>query len=447
MDKLRVVLPENTGGILAAVSGGADSVAMLWLLREACEERSIRLTAAHFEHGIRAEASVADAAFVRKLCRAWNVELIEGGADVPSIAKARSVGIEEAARDARYAFLRQAKRQAGADLIALAHHRDDQVETVLMHLLRGCGLKGLTGMREKEGDLYRPLLDYPKQTLVDLLLEQGIEWREDATNQISDTPRNALRLNVIPQIEACYPAAKRAICRLSQIAKDENDFIQQETDRFLISALIQLPFGWLVRLDSEVHHAVLMRALHQLTGAEYEAVLRAAMLCEGEKGGQEIDGRWKAERGRLGLYLIEKRRERLENWEYPLPEEGCLSLGEAGMLSVGKGSGAAVKNDPFCQELNGQALRGAVVRTRRRGDRIHPLGAPGRQKLKEYFINRRIDRPLRDIIPVIARGSDVLWVPGEGIAEEVKLTTPEDAVRLTLSQGILELLEIKQAER
>jgi tRNA(Ile)-lysidine synthase len=211
MNKLRVVLPENTGGILAAVSGGADSVAMLCLLREVCREHSVRLTAAHFEHGIRAEASVADAAFVRELCRAWNVELIEGSADVPAMAKARSVGIEEAARDARYAFLREAKRQAGADWIALAHHQDDQAETVLMHLLRGCGLKGLVGMRETEGDLYRPLLSYPKQTLVDFLRNQGIEWREDASNQVSDTPRNALRLNVIPQMETCYPAAKRAI--------------------------------------------------------------------------------------------------------------------------------------------------------------------------------------------------------------------------------------------
>jgi tRNA(Ile)-lysidine synthetase-like protein len=186
-----------------------------------------------------------------------------------------------------------------------------------------------------------------------------------------------------------------------------------------------------------------MRALHRLTGAEHEAVLRAAELCEGQKGIREIDGTWKAERGRLGLYLIEKRREMPDNREYPLPQEGSLSMCGMGMLTAEKGSGIPVKDNPFCQELSRQSLCGAVIRTRRQGDMIHPLGAPGRQKLKEYFINHRVGRPLRGIVPLVARGSEVLWVMGEGISEEAKLTASDGAVRLTLSDGILNRLEYR----
>lgn len=439
MNKLGVVLPKNKGGILAAVSGGADSVAMLLLLHEACREQSVCLTAAHFEHGIRAEASVEDAAFVRRLCDQMDIVLLEGHADVPALATRHRIGIEEAARQARYAFLREAKAQAGADYIALAHHQDDQAETVLMHLLRGSGLRGLVGMRELEGDLYRPLLNFTKQTLVDFLTERGVSWREDATNQIPDNPRNALRLNVIGRMEACYPAAKRAICRFSSIAYHENDFMEMETDRFLKKCALQFSFGWLLRLtDAQpVHTAILMRALHALTQTDHEAVLRAAALCTQRKGSCELSGTWRAERGSLGLYLL-RQGNAARAYEYPLPQSGDLFLGEMGTLHVEAGSGIPIQGKRFAQELSASALEGAVVRTRRQGDMIHPLGASGRQKLKDYFINRRIDRPLRDVIPIIAKGSQVLWVMGEGIAEEAKIEAGQnETVHITLEGGRL----------
>jgi len=216
MDEVRFILPEKKAGrlhILAAVSGGADSVAMLALLKEAADGQPFTLTAAHFEHGIRAEDSLADAAFVRTLCGEWRIPLIEGHADVPVLAKASSMGLETAARQARYEFLMNAREQAGADYIALAHHRDDQAETVLMHLFRGCGLRGAVGMKALDGVLYRPLLNVTKKTLVGYLQMRGIPWREDATNGAADNPRNALRLNVMPEIERIYPGAKGAVCR------------------------------------------------------------------------------------------------------------------------------------------------------------------------------------------------------------------------------------------
>lgn len=432
MDELKIVLPETAGGILAAVSGGADSVAMLALLLEAARERSLTITAAHFEHGIRGETSLADAAFVRDLCARWQVRLIEGSADVPALARERSVGMEQAARDARYAFLRRARAEAGAAYIALAHHQDDQAETVLMHLMRGSGLRGVAGMRALEGDLYRPLLKYPKATLVDYLTGRGIEWREDATNGEANTPRNGLRLEVIPQAERYYPGLRRAIGRFAEIAAAEDDFLQTETGRFLREAMDSFPGGRRIRLDGgeKPHPAILMRAIHELTGASYEAVQRAADLCRSAKGATELEGRWRAERCAGGLYLLNGSWSGLA--EKPLAGQGETGLDGLGRLIVQTGDGRPVYDDVFCQELDADVLKGAVIRTRRNGDVIRPLGAPGRQKLKDYLINRHVDRPVRELIPLIARGRDVLWVMGEGISEEAKLRPGSKAVRVRL---------------
>ena len=442
MDELRIIPPEKeTGmtGILAAVSGGADSVALLALLREAAKTYPLRLTAAHFEHGIRAEASLADAAFVRALCDEWRIPLIEESADVPALAKARSIGMEEAAREARYEFLRRARVQARANYIALAHHRDDQAETALMHLLRGCGLRGMVGMKEFDGVLYRPLLKYPKEVLTSYLRERGIAWREDATNQEADNPRNALRLNVLPAVDRIYPGAREAICRFSEIAAAENDFMDGAADEFLGQRAQKLPFGWMLELESgdssqPVHRALLMRGIHRLTGLSHEAVTRIAGLWNNPDAVRSIclEGGWLAERGWRGLYLVQGAWNGLPG--ISLPAQGEVALPDGlGRLTIAPGRGVPVAGNPFCQELDADALEGAVIRTRRNGDVIRPLGAPGRQKLSDYFINRRIDRPLRDMIPLIARENEILWVAGEGISERAKLTKTSRAVRIELT--------------
>lgn len=431
MDELRIVLPEKVNSILVAVSGGADSVALLTLLKEAAAEKKIRLTAAHFEHGIRGEASLADAAFVRGLCMRWHVPLIEGSADVPAFAREMGMGIEQAAREARYAFLREAKQEAGAQVIALAHHRDDQAETVMMHLLRGSGLQGMTGMRVLEGDLYRPLLHVSKEALVAFLQNEGIDWREDATNRETDTPRNGLRWRVFPEAERFYPGAKAAVVRFSEIASAENDYMERETDRVIRESGCALPGGWLLRLEDKdaLHPALIMRAVRRMTGLSYDAVKRACELCLCTSGREGLAEGWRAERGGQGLYLLDGSWKGLDS--RALLSEGVTELGSLGRLKAEKGRGIPVRDDVFCQELDRKALEGAVVRTRLPGDTIHPLGAPGRQKLKEYLINRHVDRPLRDFIPLLAKGKNVLWAIGVGISEEVRLKEGSEPVRLT----------------
>ena len=412
--------------VLAAVSGGADSVALLAMLRELAGRGKIRLAAAHFEHGIRGEASRADAAFVRSLCEKWGVPLTIGSADVPALAKARGVGLEQAARDARYAFLRKVKADLGADVIALAHHLDDQAETVLMHLARGAGLHGARGMGEREGDLWRPLIGLRKAELVAYLEENAVPWREDATNALPDNPRNLIRLRVMPGLEAAYPGAARALGRFAALAREEDDYMEAQACAFLRANAETMPFGSRVFCRADIHAAVLRRAIHRLTALDAASCLAAEALYRAEKGAAALEGGLRAERTGDHLYFIARA---IAPVDVPLPETGRAVLPGVGEVTAAL-AGAAPQSDPYCQVLDADSLSGAVLRTRRPGDFIRPLGLRGTQKLSDYFINRHIDRPLRDAMLLVARGSEILWAAGVGISEEARLRPGSRGLRL-----------------
>ena len=441
--KLEMLSPRPSGYVLAAVSGGADSVALLALLRECARAGEIRLAAAHFEHGIRGEESRADARFVKALCADWGIECHMGACDVPALAAGRHVGLEQAARDARYAFLRRVKAEIGADCIALAHHMDDQAETVLMHLLRGAGLRGASGMAAREGDLYRPLLAVRKSELIAYLEEMGIDWREDSTNTQADTPRNRLRLEALPALETAYPGTVRALCRFASIAAREDDYMAAQTAAFLREYAEQTPVGLRIRTAAnDVHDAIAMRAAHRLTGLDAAGCGIICALYRAQKGRVMLENGWLAEKTGNGLYLM--RGDFRFDGELPLTGEGVCDLGTLGRVMV------RACDEP-CRDggerrvcVSADAVRGAVFRTRRAGDRIRPLGMSGRMKLSDYFINRRIDRPMRGATVLLARGSDVLWAAGVGLSEDARLKSGESGLELTLSGDIAPWTDEKQ---
>lgn len=433
--KLEMLSPRPSGYVLAAVSGGADSVALLALLRECARAGEIRLAAAHFEHGIRGEESRADARFVKALCADWGIECHMGACDVPALAAGRHVGLEQAARDARYAFLRRVKAEIGADCIALAHHMDDQAETVLMHLLRGAGLRGASGMAAREGDLYRPLLAVRKSELIAYLEEMGIDWREDSTNAQADTPRNRLRLEALPALEAAYPGAARALCRFAGIAAREDDCMAAQTAAFLREYAEQTPVGLRIRTAAnDVHDAIAMRAAHRLTGLDAAGCGMICALYRAQKGRVMLENGWLAEKTGNGLYLM--RGDFRFNGELPLTGEGVCDLGTLGRVMVRACDEPCRDSGERRVCVSADAVRGAVFRTRRAGDRIRPLGMSGRMKLSDYFINRRIDRPMRGATVLLARGSDVLWAAGVGLSEDARLKSGESGLELTLSGDI-----------
>uniref|UniRef100_UPI002634E13D tRNA lysidine(34) synthetase TilS n=1 Tax=uncultured Selenomonas sp. TaxID=159275 RepID=UPI002634E13D len=212
-------IPAHGSPLVVAVSGGADSMALLDLLLRLRERLAFSLHVAHFEHGIRGEASREDARYVAAFCRERGVACTVEAADVPQYAKERRMSLETAARELRYAFLRRVKAHVGAEAIAVAHHADDQAETVLLHILRGAGLRGLVGMAPCTGDVVRPLLACRKEELVAYCAAHGIEVRHDATNDAADARRNYLRLEILPRLAAHVNAsAGAALVRLAEAA-------------------------------------------------------------------------------------------------------------------------------------------------------------------------------------------------------------------------------------
>lgn len=409
--------------VLIALSGGADSVALLHLMANRRAADGIAIHAAHFHHGIRGQDADSDAAYCRKICAALDVEYHEGRADVPALARDRRMGLETAAREARYAFLRSTQAAVGADVIALAHHMDDQAETILMHLLRGAGPEGICGMARLENGLYRPLLEIRKAQLIQYLQASGIAWREDQTNQIADTPRNALRLHALPEIEKCYPHGVEAIARYGRLARAESDYLSKAADAFLDARLERGFYGQRLLLRGDEDAAILRRAVRKLT-ADWICMDRMEdilAITRKARGSLDLSKTLRIEKTPHALYFL-PRSEKIPS-DVPLELSGetilpgiCRIRSELGDFPI------QPSNDSRVEVLDADRLQGAVLRTRRSGDRIQPLGAQGSRLLSDYLIDRKIDRPLRDGLPLIAQGSRILWACGIGMAQEARIT-------------------------
>lgn len=419
--------------LLIALSGGADSVALTVMLHRAREAYDLTLSAAHLDHGIRPESS-EDAAFCRLLCDRLGIPFMSKRVDVPAEAASRRVGVETLAREIRYEWLRQCKAETGSDYIALAHHMDDQAETVLMHLARGTGPEGIGGMRMVSGDLYRPLLNCRKAELTEYLRANGFSWREDATNAIDDNPRNALRAHAIPELEKSYPQFVKAAARYARAAQIESDCLSELTRDYLDRNLGGNGLCVWLSLDNPPHRAILRRALRAACpedALDWDRLNALEALCAASRGRLDLGGRWLAERTGRRLYFVPKR-------PAPIPPAALKLEGETAFPPLGRITATPcepvpIRDDPRRQALDPAALQGAVIRTRRDGDRIRPLGC-GDRLLSDYFTDKKIDRPLRDAIPLVAVGDRVYWVCGLGISQEAALRPGGDAVRLEYSE-------------
>ena len=272
-----MIRPGDT--VLAGVSGGADSVCLLLLLKEYQTHSPFTLLACHVEHGIRGSESLEDAAFTKRLCDSLSVPLVTEHADVPKLAEEKGIGLEEAARTIRYGIFYRTARKMGAGRIAAAHHKDDQAETVLHNLLRGSGLKGLSGMspmracpdpyssdRKEKGPgqgeepvLIRPLLETGRDEIRRYLRERGQDWREDETNQDTDYTRNCLRYRIIPLLEqeVNHQAADH-LCSLARDASETREFLDRMTEEAALRCLV--PHG----LEETVLKTEPFHSLHPL---------------------------------------------------------------------------------------------------------------------------------------------------------------------------------------
>lgn len=259
--------------ILIAVSGGADSLALAELLINSRRRFNLELAIAHFDHGLRGQASVDDAAFVKNFSEERKIFFVGGKGDVRTFAAKEKISVETAARILRYEFLSDVRNELTCDAIATAHHADDQAETILMRLLRGATSSGLSAMKFRTntdyGLILRPLLRFRKVELENFCREKKLSPRIDSTNFEPDATRNKIRLELIPTLEKFNPALIETLCRFAEVAAEETDFIAAQTEKIFPvvvrdNSIVRAEF---IKLHPALQRAVIKKFLAQVTGS------------------------------------------------------------------------------------------------------------------------------------------------------------------------------------
>ena len=421
--------------VLAAVSGGADSVALLCFLCEVRDRLSLRVSCAHVEHGIRGGASLRDMAFVRALCEAKHVPFYALRADAPAAARVRGCGLEEAARALRYDFLQRTADATGAEHIALAHHAMDQAETVLLRAARGSDVRGLCAMRARNGRFVRPLLRCMPQELREYLSLMGQPYCEDETNSDLRYARNRVRHEALPALEAAYPGAVRALCQLAEAAQRDEAHFSRALDSLALNALPlvdgeALPRDALAALDDALLGRLLVRRMEaQGLGTQDARTVGqiVAAVRSGSAATVNLSGGAHAHAGARWVCLV---RARSETPDTPLSPEG-ETVTPFGMFTVRPALPGETGDGKLSQAMPRACAAGAVVTGRRPGDAMTPFGGRGPVPLKKLMIDAGIERPLRDSLPVLRQGGDILFVGGLRPAGRCRVQPGEPAVLVT----------------
>jgi len=440
--------------VLAAVSGGADSVAMLHFLR-ALEPLCGFIVAGivHVNHGLRGADSDADEGFCRRLAARLELPIDVTCPDVAGISREEHMSRESAGRRARYLAFEAAGRRMQADLVATAHTRDDQAETLLMRLLRGAGSSGLAGIRAKRDGIVRPLLDVRHRELLAFLTEIGEPHREDASNLDTAIPRNWIRHRLLPELGDHIDAdAIEILARDAQVLRDDDDLLDvlaheaaarvigtPETGPLTIdrAQLNGLPAALARRV---VRTALLAANGHHFVG--FDHIERVRRMAAEPSAPVAIDlPRVHVERKAAAVVLSRREAralDRLPPFRYALPVPGrlvipeCRAVIESRVVSAQSSQGIDNKwvMVPGAAAIDATAASGGLwVRSRHPGDALKPLGLSGRKKVQDVLVDRKVPRLERDSVPIVVDENDrVLWVAGHASAEAARVTDRTQSV-------------------
>lgn len=408
--------------LLVALSGGADSVALLSLLHGCSQELELQLEAAHLDHSLRS-TSCDDAVFVARLCLDLGVPLTSRRCDVAAVASEKRGNLEEVARDLRRSFLLETAKAKNCELIVLGHHADDQAETFMMRLLRGAGPGGLAGMRLVDGMLVRPLLSFRKQELLDYLTMRGLGWQEDVSNQDLGYTRNSLRHRLLPELESYNPQIVQQLSGLCERLRQDEDFfdclVQHELSRCLQCSEGEWQINCAVlaemapALAGRLVRAVLQEVRGDLRGLSSRHVAAVIALATGGpvQGEVMLPEVWIARR--YEVCRFRKLPPELPKSDVlTLSSEGDFSLPDGRILRVTlekKSQGGSAQTAEFCADSVTLPLQ---VRSVQPGDRLRPSGMLGTKKLQDLFVDLKLTREERLLTPLIVRGEEILWVAG-----------------------------------
>ncbi|MBQ7032140.1 MAG: tRNA lysidine(34) synthetase TilS [Clostridia bacterium] len=372
---------EKQAHVVAAVSGGADSVCLLHLLYRLRKEWGFTLSCAHVNHNLRPEA-FDDAAFVESLCKEWNIPFFLHDANVQKIAKDNKISLELAGREVRYRFF----MSLGADVILTAHNKNDAAESVLMHFIRGCGLDGLCGIQKKRKDgVCRPLLGFSREDIEAYLHKHKLIWHQDASNSDITYTRNNIRHNLLPQIMDINPSFLETIPRMTEILTEENQYMQTQAENFTVMHKERDATFFSVETLFSMPITLRRRAV-RVEADSFADVNKILELLEKKNGSVHMLSNGKIAEREYGNIVVYR-----PDMELPstvsLPEEGEVFFGKFRII-VGE-NGLALPRKKY------------TVRIRRNGDVFTPEGMQGHKKISDFFTDEKIPRRKRDVYPII----------------------------------------------
>jgi tRNA(Ile)-lysidine synthase len=466
------LLPES-GEIIVAVSGGADSLCLLHLLNQLCGPAKryphIRLHIAHLNHQLRGEASARDAVEVARLAEHWHLPATIGSIDVQALARQEQRSLEDAARTARYRFLREV---AHGQLIAVAHHQDDQVETLLMHWLRGGGINSMIGLQPRQQDIIRPLLAVTHADTLAYCQQYHLVPQEDASNTDTRFLRNRIRHELVPLLEAMNPGIRETLLRNAEVMRTDAEWIEKQVDihwpGVIISEqdqYIQLSVHHLLTLPLSIQRHLIRRATARLSDGQSPLELRhfkiIEQLTQKEPSNAELMLHLphQLRATRQGNYLIFANAQQYEHQHTSTTNNAEITLPIPGRVTIPGTSWTAVAEIVKDEEVY-TALRAEnwhllwhlltaqqytvyadgnligdrlFIRTRKAGDRIRPLGMAYEKKVQDVLVDRHIPRAVRDQIPLFFTSEHCIWLAGVQLDDRVRLTpNTHKIVRLSL---------------
>jgi len=475
LDNIGSTLREQCGltkdrPVIAGVSGGPDSLCLMGVLRKA----GYRLIVAHFNHKLRPDSD-ADANIVEQTAARLNLASVIESGDVRAFANSEKLSIEEAARTLRYRFLMEQARRFHAQAVAVGHTADDQVETVLMHFLRGAGLAGLKGMPHRtiikafdpKIPIVRPLLDVWREETIIYCAANGFRPRHDPSNASLDFFRNRLRHLLIPTLESYNPRFREVVWRTSRSLAGDHEIISnvldeawkdcvvQESKDFVAfdsSALTKRPLGLQRNL---IRHAI-ERIRPEALDVGFTALERASQFINDTSRNVRLDmsGDLHLLREGLLIYVVAGNATLpVERWPQMPDESNTIPVKVPGSIPLSGGwklncerwniaslamEQAKSNDDPFQVWIDARGISDALeLRVRQDGDRFEPLGMDGHEmKISDFFINVKLPQRARDRWPLLCMGEKVVWVPGYRPAHPFRLTeSTKQALYFSLTRG------------
>lgn len=427
--------------IIAGISGGADSVCLFFVLLELKKKMGIEFVAVHVNHQLREESADADEHFVQELCEKHGIKLEIFHRDVVSIAKNRKQSFEEAGRAVRREAFEETMKKYKGTKIALAHHQNDNAETLLMNLSRGTGLKGLCGIRPVNGVYVRPLLCMSRSEIEAFLAKRGESYCTDETNNDTKYTRNSLRHQVIPVLEekVNVQAVRHMNEAMEQLCELE-EYMEQQTDEAWKRCVSEEKTELLLKKDAIQKYPILLqkmlirRGLEKLDGGLRnigQIHIQQILGLFDKQSGRFLDlpGNVQAYRGYEGVFLRKKQEETKTEWMQELVIPGENRIHERNLTIIcklfPKDDDFSIQNIPqknYTKWFDYGIIKSSLcVRTKKPGDRII-INKGQSKKLKSWFINEKIPAQSRDQILLLADGDQIMWIIGHRMSSAYQIT-------------------------